>query len=280
MKRHTFILVIFFISLSTTIYAQEQIVFSSPFLKTNDTVLVFTPQHHQQGKTFPTLYLLHGWSGNYSNWSTRVPLQEVSNKFGFIIVCPDGFYNSWYVNSSAPDGMLWRHFFDKELYPAIQERYRTVPDSCFITGLSMGGHGALNIFIDDLSRFRSAGSMSGVTDLRQTSLSSSEVAKVLGPFTTDNPRFYVESVINRVEMLKPSLAQGVKGSEKPLIISCGYDDIYCIHSEDLAQKCRKLKIPHVFLLSPGNHNWKYWEFALDMHLTLFSKILKGEHLGY
>ena len=260
------------IALPGILFAQEQIVISSPYLKTNDTILVYTPTGYPQGSACPTLYLLHGWSGDYSNWSTRVQLQEVSNKFGFIIVCPDGFYNSWYLNSSDPDGMQWRQFFDKELYPTIQERYHTVPDSCFITGLSMGGHGALNIFIDHPERFRSAGSMSGVMDLRQTSLNNTEVAKVLGMYTPENPRFYVESVINRVEKLL--------GIEKLLVISCGYDDVYSAHSEELAQKCRKLKIPHVLLLTPGNHSWKYWDFALDMHLTLFSKVLKEENLGY
>ena len=272
MKAPTISTFFFLIAFFGALHAQEIIILSSPHLKTNDTVLVFTPEHYQSGKTYPTLYLLHGWSGNYSNWSTRVPLQEVCNKFGFIIVCPDGFYNSWYVNSSFPEQMQWRHFFDYELYPTIEQRYHTTPDSCFITGLSMGGHGALNIFIDNPARFRSAGSMSGVMDLRQTSLSSTEVAKVLGDFSTDNPRFYVESAINRIERLQ--------GVDKLLIISCGYDDIYSVHSEELASKCRKLKIPHVLLLSPGNHNWNYWDFALDLHLKLFSKILNGENLGY
>ena len=264
--------------------AQEQIVFSSPFLQTNDTVLIFTPFGYEAGNRNPTLFLLHGWSGDYSNWNNRVPLQEVSDKYGFIIVCPDGFYNSWYLNSSNPKGMQWRHFFDQELYPEVQKRYHTTPDLCFITGLSMGGHGALNIFIDDPSRFRSAGSMSGVMDLRKTSLSATEVAKVLGDFTPDNEYFDSESVINRIDQLQVS--NKVQDSETTyknnylLVISCGYEDIYSIHSEELSQKCRNLEIPHTLLLTPGNHSWKYWEFALDLHITLFSKMLKGDNLGY
>ena len=260
------------VALPVMLEAQEQIVISSPWLHTNDTILVFTPQHAPSGKGCPTLFLLHGWSGDYSNWSTRVPLQEVCDKYGFVVVCPDGFYNSWYVNSTDPEGMQWRDFFDKELYPAIEERYHTVPDSCFITGLSMGGHGALNIFIDDPSRFRAAGSMSGVADLGRISLANSEVAKVIGPFSHKNRRFYEESAINRISQ--------IEGTEKLLVISCGYDDVFCIHSKLFSEKCRELKIPHVLLLSPGKHTWTYWDFALDMHLTIFSKILRGDNLGY
>jgi len=38
----------------------------------------------------------------------------------------------------------------------------------------MGGHGAINIFLDDISRFRAAGSMSGVLNLEDTRLKSSD----------------------------------------------------------------------------------------------------------
>ena len=114
--------------------------------------------------------------------------------------------------------------------------------------------------------------MSGVMDLQQSSLSNSEVAKVLGAFTSENPRFYAESAINRIENLQ--------GMDCFLVISCGYEDTYCIHSEYFAQKCRNLKIPHTLLLTPGNHSWKYWDFALEIHLLLFSKIMKGDNLGY
>ena len=259
-------------ALPVMMLGQEQMVISSPYLQANDTILIFTPDGYRSDIAYPTLYLLHGWSGDYSNWSTRVPLQETSNRYGFIIVCPDGFYNSWYVDSHEPDGMQWRQFFDHELYPAIQARYRTAPDACFITGLSMGGHGALNVFMDDPGRFRGAGSMSGVMDLRSTSLSHSEVAKVLGPFDPENRRFEEESVLHRLEKLQ--------GTEKFLVISCGYDDVLSGHSEEVAYRCKELKIPHALLLTPGNHSWTYWDFALDVHLTFFSKILKGENLGY
>ena len=257
--------------------AQEQIVIASSHLQANDTVLVFTPQGYAQGESRPTLFLLHGWSGDWNNWNQRVPIQKFSDTFGFIIICPDGFYNSWYMNSSEPGGMQWRDFFHQELYPMMQARYHFRPELCFISGLSMGGQGALNIYIDDPSRFRAAGSMSGVMDLRETSLREGQVAKVLGPYSVDNPRFYTESVIHRIELLTPT-----QGRETPpqdqvvkqlqILISCGYDDIYAKHSQALADKCRALKIPHILLLSPGGHSWPYWEWALERHLQEFQKL--------
>ena len=155
--------------------AQQLVVISSPHLHADDSVLVFIPQQFEANYAeeycveccgdpdpVPALFLLHGWSGCYRNWADKSDLQRVADESGFIIICPDGFYDSWYVNAKDPNDMQWRDFFDKELYPQIKEKYFLSPEKTFITGLSMGGHGAINLFLDDVSRFRAAGSMSGV----------------------------------------------------------------------------------------------------------------------
>src|SRR4051812_23963487 len=81
--------------------------FSSNIIKaaTVDTVLIYSNAMHKgfncvvikptvsERKTisFPVVYLLHGYSGNYSNWITRVPaLKEYADQYRIMIVCPDG----------------------------------------------------------------------------------------------------------------------------------------------------------------------------------------------
>jgi putative tributyrin esterase len=267
------------LSLSSQLKSQERIVISSKNLKCDDTVLVFSPAKANKKLnkskdlkatySTPTLFLLHGWSGCYKDWSAHYDLQEISNRTGFRIICPDGFYNSWYLNNIDTTKMQWRTFFDKELYPMMKERYAFDPHRTFITGLSMGGHGAINIFIDDTSRFRTAGSMSGVLDLPSTSLRKSQMSKVIG----DEERL-CNSSSACVRVLN------IKGLTVPMIISCGYNDIYSANSEKFSQICRKNMIPHLLLLSPGKHSWQYWGFALEQHIKLFSAILNGENLGY
>lgn len=247
--------------------AQELIVFESPNLACNDSVLVYSPRGNSAPA--PALFLLHGWSGDYRNWSEKYDLQQLSDRTGFRIICPDGFYNSWYLDSSDPSGMQWRKFFHQELYPALQEKYGLSPDSTFITGLSMGGHGAINIFLDDTTRFKTAGSMSGVLDLQLTPLKEKQISKIIGEH---RERLALESAVNRVEKLS--------GRKTPLIISCGYDDYYAICAEAFVKKCKAVGVPYIELSSPGNHSWTYWTFALEQHLQLFGKIMNGENLGY
>lgn len=247
--------------------AQELLVFESPNLHGNDSVLVFSP-----GKTTaqaPALFLLHGWSGCFRDWSNKCDLQQLSDRTGFRIICPDGFYNGWYLDNTDPSGMQWRKFFHEELYPSLREKYALNPDSTFITGLSMGGHGAVNLYLDDTCRFRTAGSMSGVLDLQLTPLKDTQMPEVIG---TRRERLAAESAINRLEKLS--------GSKTPLVISCGYEDYYVICTEAFCRKCRDLKIPYIELLSPGKHSWAYWTFAVEQHIELFRRIMNGENMGY
>ena len=270
--------------LSLVASAQELVVITSPNLHTNDSVLVFIPQQYAanyapeycvecmgEPESIPALFLLHGWSGCYRDWSNKYDIQQVADESGFMIICPDGFYDSWYVNANDPEKMQWRDFFDRELYPQIMEKFFLNPEKTFITGLSMGGHGAINLFLDDVSRFRAAGSMSGVLDLAYES-GRLGLSELLGPYTPENTRHAEESAVNRVAR--------AKDAGKLMVISCGYGDSLYGASRSFCEACKKEGVPYVEIYSPGTHSWKYWGYALRLHLWYFSRILNEENLGY
>lgn len=267
--RKIFILLFLFFTLS--ISAQELIVIeSTKNLKCNDSIWVFSPLKNHSAQSIPTLFLLHGYAGDYSNWGTKYDLQEISDRTGFRIICPDGFYASWYLNDVDPSKMQYRTFFDEELYPLMNERYTLNPDYTFITGLSMGGHGAMNIFLDDPSRFRAGGTMSGVVDLTGI-VNQYRLKAILGDPTDEEP-FAKESAINRVDVLA--------GTDKYVVISCGYGDKpFYPMNKAFADKCVELGVNNIALFSPGVHSWKYWGFALEQHLNWFTIIMTGGNIG-
>lgn len=257
------------------LFSQEQIVIKSKYLKCNDTCLVFSPVGNASADV-PTLFLLHGWSGCYKDWSNKYDLQEISNRSGFRIICPDGFYNSWYLNNIDKDQMQWRAFWDNELFPKMKKKYDLKPESTFITGLSMGGHGAINLYLDHPENFRSAGSMSGVLNLLYTSLKDSQLSKIIGPYSENNTLYRDESAVSRLEKYKSEYPEA---GSKWLIISCGYEDVYSACTIEFCAKCKELGIPYYETLSRAKHSWKYWGFALENHLWFFTKVLKGDNLG-
>ncbi|MBQ6957367.1 MAG: hypothetical protein IKG90_06670 [Bacteroidales bacterium] len=263
--------------------AQDLVVIESPNLHCNDSVLVFVPQQFESfyapeycveccgdPDPVPALFLLHGWSGCYRDWSNKADIQRVADSTGFIIICPDGFYDSWYVNANDPEKMQWRTFFDQELYPKMMEKYWLKPEMTFITGLSMGGHGAINLFLDDVSRFRAAGSMSGVLDLNYEN-GRLGLSDLLGPYP-ESRRHAEESAINRIDR--------AKGTDKLMLITCGYSDSLYGASRSFCEKCKEAGVPYIEVYSPGTHSWRYWDYALRLHLWYFSRILNEENLGY
>ena len=238
---------------------------STENLKCDDTVRVYTPE----GKINGTLILLHGWSGCYRDWGDKMNIQKISNEHNFRIITPDGFYNSWYVDNSDKEKMQTRTFFNQELIPFFYKYFKLDSLSTFIDGLSMGGHGAVNIFIDNYSLFRAAGSMSGVLTLSSTTLTK-ELEKVFGEELEE--RSQSESADVRIEK--------IAGGKKLILVSCGYSDYYFKCTASFIEKCTTLKVPYIRSDTPGTHSWKFWEFALNQHLWYFNRIISGEEMGY
>lgn len=270
----------FFIFSGLSASGQTQYIIKSDNLKANDTVLVFTPKGWKasQKESAPALFLLHGWSGCWRDWSKKTDIQSLCDKYGFIIITPDGFYNSWYLNNIDSSKMQWKTFFHTELYPMMVKKYNLIPEKTFISGLSMGGHGAISVFLDDIAKFRAAGSMSGVLRLSDSKRRDYQLSQVIGPYSEGVSNFDVNSAIFRLD--SAALVKPFKDGDKILLATCGAQDFYANNARDFSARCDSLGIPNILIMSPGTHSWKYWIFAVDQHLFIYSRMVKKEGLGY
>lgn len=226
--------------------------------------VVIKPEAYKKKNTsYPTVYLLHGYSGNYSNWIVRVPqLKQHADTYGVLIVCPDGGYSSWYLDSPVDSTMRYETYIGTEVPVFIDTHYRTIKkrEARAITGLSMGGHGGLLLGFRHADRFGACGSMSGGVDLYATR-NKFDLVKRIGDSIThaDNWRKY--SVMHVVEQYpKDSIA---------IIIDCGVDDFFYGNNKELHQKLVALKVPHDYIERPGKHDWTYWGNAVAYQLLFF-----------
>ncbi len=250
-------------------------VIESRHLGCNDTVLVYTPQAVVGQKNLPTLILLHGYSGDYHDWQKHMDLQELSDRTGFRIITPDGFYGSWYFDQAGEGTMQWRKFFWEDFWPMIDGHYGLAADKTFISGLSMGGHGAMNIFLDKPERFRGAGSMSGVLNLIYTGGSKFLIPKLLGREKLEDCAD--ECAVNRLDRLQ---ARCPDWADKLLVITCGTEDrSFVLAADEFTDRCREMGLRHIYLLSPGGHNWSYWPWVVNLHLRWFGEKIAGSTLG-
>lgn len=92
---------------------------------------------------YPTLYLLHGLLGNYTDWVSGTRIQRWAEDAGLAVVMPSGD-NSFYVNGQTANNDYGAFIGEelprvmRQMFPLSQRREDT-----FIAGLSMGGFGAL-----------------------------------------------------------------------------------------------------------------------------------------
>jgi S-formylglutathione hydrolase FrmB len=226
--------------------------------------VVVIPDNYSTAKELPVVYLLHGYSGNHLDWINKAKgFEKAADQYNLIIVCPDGGYSSWYWNSPVDPKSQYETFVSDELVKAIDSKYKTIKNrkGRAITGLSMGGHGALYLAIRHQDIFGAAGSMSGGVDIRPFP-NDWDMAKQLGPYASQPERWEKNTVINLLNLLTPnSLA---------IIIDCGTDDFFFKVNENLHQQLLYRNIPHDFITRPGGHTWPYWINAVKYQF-LFMK---------
>jgi S-formylglutathione hydrolase FrmB len=236
----------------------------STAMKKNIRAVVITPDSYAKGKTFPVVYLLHGAGQNYSGWVKSAPqIIEAADQYQEIIVCPDGNVSSWYFDSPVNEAWKYETYVTTELLPWVDSHYKTNKDrkGRAITGLSMGGHGALYLAFRHQDLFGAAGSMSGGVDIRPFP-KKWRIEEKLGSYAERPENWEKNTVINMVNLLTPdSLA---------LIIDCGTDDFFYKVNVNLHEKLLERNIAHDFISRPGAHTWPYWANAVKYQFLYFN----------
>ncbi|WP_343743677.1 alpha/beta hydrolase family protein [Chitinophaga sp.] len=231
--------------------------------------VVVTPASYKEGtRRYPVVYLLHGYSGNYANWVTKVPaIRELADTYQCMIVCPDGAFMSWYLDSPRDSSMRFETYVGKEIPAYIDQHYQTLPDPRHraITGLSMGGHGALYLAIRHPEMFGAAGSISGGVDFRPFP-KSWEIVKLLGEAGKDGANWTAYTVMGQLNKLQPGTL--------PMIIDCGVKDFFIDVNRALHQKLLERGIDHDYIERPGQHDWDYWANSIHYQMLFFHRFFQ------
>jgi Predicted esterase len=245
----------------------------SASMKKSIKAVVVKPDTYLKGTKYPVLYLLHGYGGNYADWITKVPaIKNYADQYQLMIVCPDGDFSSWYLDSPVDSTSKYETYVGTELINWIDKHYNTIvsPTGRAITGLSMGGHGALFLAFRHQDIFGAAGSMSGGVDLRPFP-GNWDLPKRIGTYAQHPENWEHYSVINLTHLLTPgSLA---------LIFDCGSDDFFYKVNEKLHQKLLVNNIPHDFICRPGGHSWEYWANSIQYQALFMSKYFNKSKKG-
>ncbi|WP_274950149.1 alpha/beta hydrolase [Bacteroides cutis] len=241
----------------------------SPSMKRSVKVVYIIPDRAvgQQPQACPVVYLLHGYGGKAESWLLLKPeLKEIADEKGIIFACPDG-KNSWYWDSPKNPEYRYETFVSSELVNYTDIHYATIPyrRGRAITGLSMGGHGALWNAFRHKDVFGAAGSTSGGVDIRPFPMNW-KMSEQLGEYAANKASWDAHTVINQIDK--------IENGDLALIIDCGESDFFLEVNKEFHKRLLARNIDHDFITRPGEHNGKYWSNSIDYQILFFSKFFK------
>ncbi len=238
---------------------------------------VYLPKHYDENsdKSYPVLYLLHGYSGDNHNWNKRGRVREVLEYLlnageicEMIVVMPDADADIPRAEHGYFNHPHWRYedYFFTEFLPCVEKRYRIKADKAHraVAGLSMGGGGTVSYAQKHPELFCAAYAMSAlmenvegrlphedpkVNTMRQSAKDNSCVAFV---------RDASEDVRNQLRTVR-------------WFVDCGDDDYLLGGNLDFIQEMRKAQIPFEFRVREGAHVWEYWHSALYICLPFVTR---------
>ena len=239
---------------------------------------VVLPRNYSANKTdgprYSVVYLLHGLTGHFDNWTDKTKLAEYASKHNFIIVTPEGD-NGWYTDSVSVPNDKYESYIVKELIPQIDKTFRTIPDRDHraIAGLSMGGYGAVKFGIKYPEMFSLAGSFSGALGAAGYSeANASRIGKAMdaiyGPVESEARK--ANDIFRMIKEISPEKMKAMPF----LYIDCGTEDFLFKNNQDFVTLLVEKKLPHEFRQLPGGHNWVFWNLQVKEFLEVAESKLK------
>lgn len=276
-----FVISLFIIGKNFAATVDTIIIPSKVMQKEYKAVIVLPASYASNNKNYPVLYLLHGGYGHFDDWIKKTSdtklIQKISDQYNFIVVMPEGEIFSYYINSPVSKESQFETYITKEVVEKIDNSYRTIRDrkGRAITGLSMGGYGALYLSARHPDLYCAAGSMSGALnpDMRDWKFPPNalqafkkEFEKILGPIEKYPERYADASIIN--------MADKIKAGNIKLIFDDGVDDFFITVNRELHRRLVFNGTPHDYSERPGSHTWEYWQNSLPYHALFFSKVFQ------
>jgi S-formylglutathione hydrolase FrmB len=227
--------------------------------------LILPLDYETSTSRYPVLYLLHGYTGNNTDWTQRTNLSAYAARYRLIIVMPDGS-NGWYVNSATDPKAKFEDYIIKDLIPYVESHYRTIPlrRARAIAGLSMGGYGATYLGLKHHDLFAAIGAFSGALAIAHEGLPAPDhplKEKERRNREEIQSHFGAPGSATAKERDPFELLPKIPLAEIPMLyIAEGGEDFLIRDNHEFIAELARLKIPYEYReVSPRVHSWDFWD---------------------
>lgn len=245
----------FTIEISDPTYERDNLRYltvKSKALKKRADVTLFVPKGDIKG----IIILLHGVYGSHWAWSLSGGVHETTQRLidecrvePMLLIMPsDGLFGdgSAYLPHQTENYEDWIVSDLKDLIYEIQPELQ--PDlPLFISGLSMGGYGAMRLGAKYPQVFTSFSGLSSITEFSQ-----------LKQFLENED----DTILKENVLAEESTLQWILANKNLLPLfrfDCGRDDILIEANRKLHETLIENEIPHIYEEYPGAHEWPYWQ---------------------
>lgn len=244
----------------------------SPALRSRADITLFVPETPGTAGPLPVLLLLHGVYGSHWCWAFRgsahTTLQAMIDSGEvrpMILAMPsDGLWGdgSGYL---AHHGQDFEHWIVDDVPHAVAEVSGNPLDAPrFISGLSMGGFGALRLGAKYPDCFKAFYGHSSITRLEE-----------MASFVEEPPDAYESTALTAEDH---SVFETLLQNRERIglfAFDCGSEDLLIEGNRALHRRLVGAAIPHTYDEFPGTHGWSYWETHFRDSLRFFNRVLSA-----
>jgi len=205
-----------------------------------------------------TVIVLHGYTGWGKGWNSMFELAE---KYNFALVLPSG-ENSFYLDSEATAGK-YGTFIGVELVEYIRKTFYFCckKEDTFISGLSMGGFGALHIGLSYPDTFSKILALSSALIVHEISnMKPGEENEVANYYYYRNFFGDLENLIESDKNPETLLTKLIgQGKEIPQIyMACGTEDFLLEENRRFHNFLTANNVHVDYFESSGGHDMEFW----------------------
>ncbi|KAI3968250.1 hypothetical protein MKX01_018553 [Papaver californicum] len=258
----------------------------SPTLGCSMTFHIYFPPSPSPSHKFPVLYWLSGLTCSDENFIVKSGAQRVAASEGVALIAPDtsprglgveGEAESWdfgvgagfYLNATQEKWKNWRmyDYVVKELPKVLSENFEQIDTSrASISGHSMGGHGALTIYLKNLDKYKSVSAFAPIVNPINCPWGQKAFSNYLGDDKSDWEEYDATCLISKYNNVLATI-----------LIDQGEADKF-LHDQLLVHKfeeaCRKVNVPLLLRLQPRyDHSYYFISTFIDDHIRHHAQAL-------
>lgn len=237
----------------------------TPNLRGRGDICLFVPPV-ENVRDIPLVILLHGVYGSAWVWSQKAGVHLTAwemiqkGEIGpMVIAMPsDGLWGdgSAYLAHNGKDFEKW---IVEDVPNAVLEHIGPVSEKSplYLSGLSMGGFGALRLGIKYSNKFEAISAHSAITSIEQMPL-----------FVEEPLEDYIQT-----EKKEDSVWGTIRENRNNLPkirFDCGKEDLLITHNRILHGQLKEAKIDHIYQEFSGGHEWSYWQKHIKDSLLFFN----------